>query len=125
MENAEKNFKCMRIVSGCDATLQEIESGKRAIEKWYVTKKYETQKCGPQSPHPWYETVMEDHDLEFEELIFKDGKCVGAYYGEKVFIFDKKDTHFQKTHLGEMPISQDQSIEFYDYYYLCERRDNP
>ena len=56
--------------------------------------------------------------ITFEELIFKGGECIGAYHDELVFLFDDEKTHYQEKYLGEMKISHDQEIYFYDYYYL-------
>lgn len=116
----EENYKCIKVTRE-EANEQELEAGMRCIKKWYITKKGKTQKCGPESPHPWYEDVMEDHDLSLDRLIFFEGKCIGVYFEEMIFLFDVRDTHFQKKYLGEIPTSHDQSISFYSYYYLSTR----
>ncbi|MBQ8896681.1 MAG: hypothetical protein IJY88_07825 [Clostridia bacterium] len=112
-------FKSMRLLTDCDATEAEIEAGTRCLEKWYVLKKYKKQVAGLHRNVPAYIIEMEDHELSFEELIFMDGKCIGVYHDELVFLFDNKNTHHQEKYMGELPTGHDQSITFIDYYDLC------
>ena len=114
-------FKCTRIVTKCDATPREIRAGMRCLEKWCISRKYKKQVAGLHPGIPAYEIGIEFHELAFEELIFMNGKCIGAYHDELVFLFDDEKTHFHQKYLGEMKISYDQGIDFYDYYYLYIR----
>jgi len=117
----EETFQCIRVSKGCDATPEEIEAGKSSLDKWYVLRKYKKQVCGLHHNTPAYVFEMEDQELTFEELIFLKGECIGAYHDELIFLFDDKRTHYQEKYLGEMPTGPDQAIEFYDYYYLCQK----
>ena len=100
------------------ATGQEIRLGTDCLCKWYVERKYKTQQCGGGLERPIYPMHSEMQKISFEELIFKGGECIGAYHDELVFLFDDEKTHYQEKYLGEMKISADQGIAFYDYYYL-------
>ena len=101
-----------------DATEDEVEAGTLCLNKWYVERKYKTQVCEPGRSSPYYDMRSEMQELSFEELIFNGGDCIGAYHDELVFLFDDEKTHFHQKYLGEMKISHDQGIAFYDYYYL-------
>ena len=101
-----------------DATGKEIRLGTDRVSKWYVERKYKTQQCGGGLERPIYPMHSEMQKITFEELIFKGGECIGAYHDELVFLFDDEKTHYQEKYLGEMKISHDQEIYFYDYYYL-------
>ena len=100
------------------ATGQEIQLGTDCLCKWYVERKYKTQQCGGGLERPIYPMHSEMQKISFEELIFRGGECIGAYHDELVFLFDDEKTHYQEKYLGEMKISADQGIDFYDYYYL-------
>jgi len=132
----KSNLKCWRITDGSDAseqktiriaedtytlqdaTEEEVEAGTLCLDRWYVERKYKTQVCEPGRSSPYYDMKSEIHELSFEELIFNCGECIGAYHDELVFLFDDEKTHYQEKYLGEMKISYDQGIDFYDYYYL-------
>ena len=101
-----------------DTTGKEIKMGTDRLSKWYVERKYKTQQCGGGLERPLYPMHSEMQKITFEELIFKGGECIGAYHDELVFLFDDEKTHYQEKYLGEMKISHDQEIYFYDYYYL-------
>ena len=104
-----------------DAAEEEIKAGKLCLEKWYVERKYKVQVCEPGRSSPYYDMRSEMQELSFEELIFDGGECIGAYHDELVFLFDDVKTHYMQKYLGEMKISHDQGITFYDYYYLHTR----
>lgn len=132
----EMNYKCWKIADAIDTTEQktlrigedtytllsvtgkEIRVGTDRLCKWYVERKYKTQQCGGGLERPIYPMHSEMQKISFEELIFKGGECIGIYHDELVFLFDDEKTHFQQKYLGEMKISADQGIDFYDYYYL-------
>lgn len=101
-----------------DATEEEIKVGGRCLEQWLIERKYKTQICSPDRPRPYYDMVSEILPLRFEELIFDREKCIGVCRDGLVFIFEDKSTHYREKYLGEVPTSHDQSISFYDYYYL-------
>lgn len=99
-----------------DAAGKQIRLGTDCLGKWYVERKYKTQVAG--LGRVYYEMRSEIQKLSFEELIFKGGACIGVYHDELVFLFDDEKTHYQKKYLGSIPISHDQEIDYYDYYYL-------
>ena len=101
-----------------EATGKEIRLGTDRLCKWYVERKYKTQQCGGGWERPNYPMHSEIQKISFEELIFKAGQCIGIYHDELIFLFDDEKTHFRQKYLGEMKISADQGIDFYDYYYL-------
>ena len=133
----DSNFKCWKIADGSDvgeqavlrleedvyalqdATADEVEAGTRCLATWYVERKYKTQVCGPDGRY--YDMKSEMQELSFEELIFCSGECIGAYHDGLIFLFGDEKTHYREKYLGEMPISADQGISFYDYYYLHAR----
>lgn len=94
----------------------EIKAGTRCLEKVYVERKYKTQVAGLGSV--CYEMRSERQELRFDELIFNSGICIGAYHDGLIILFDDEKTHYQEKYLGEMPTAPDQSVTFYDYYYL-------
>ena len=130
----ERDFKCWRKVSGSNvvgqrcfsigtdayvfqnATEEEAETGARCLNEWYVERRYKTQIAG--LGRIYYDMRSEMQELHFEELIFNDGECIGAYHDEIVFLFNDEKTHYAEKYLGEMPTGPDQGIAFYDYYYL-------
>ena len=99
-----------------DATEDEVEAGTLCLNKWYVERKYKTQVAGLGSV--CYEMRSERQELRFDELIFNSGICIGAYHDGLIILFDDEKTHYQEKYLGEMPTAPDQSVTFYDYYYL-------
>lgn len=99
-----------------DASDSEIALGKLCLEGWYVERKYKTQVAG--LGRVYYEMRSDFCDLGFEELIFDGENFIGAYHDELIFLFDDAKTHYIEKYLGEMPTGADQSILFYDYYYL-------
>lgn len=98
------------------ATKRELECGSECLAAYFVERQYKTQVAG--LGRVYYDMKSEAQELRFEELIFNGTECIGAYHDEMVFIFDDKATHYQQKYLGEMPTGPDQSISFYDYYYL-------
>ena len=130
----KSNFKCWKITDGSDvadqkvlmidkesyallpATEEEVTAGKLCLDRWYVERKYKTQTAG--LGQVYYGMKSEIQELSFEELIFSNGECIGAYHDELVILFDNEKTHYREKYLGEMPTGPDQSISFYDYYYL-------
>ena len=130
----EGNFKCWKISNGNesaeqkilridadtytvqDADAEEIGNGTYCIEKLYVERKYKTQVAG--LGQVYYDMRSEMQELCFDELIFNGGICIGAYHDGLIFLIDNEKTHYQEKYLGEMPTGPDQSITFYDYYYL-------
>ena len=132
----KSNLKCWRITDGSDnaeqktiqiaevaytlqdASEEEIAIGTRCLDSWYLERKYKTQVCEPGRSTPYYDMKSEMQELNFEELIFSNGACIGVYHDELVFLFGDEKTHYQQKYLGEMKISYDQGIDFYDYYYL-------
>ena len=102
-----------------DATAEEAAVGTDCLEKWYAERQYKVQVAGLGSVY--YEMRSEMQEFCFEELIFNNGECIGAYHDELVFLFDDEKTHYHKKYLGEMITGPDRSIEFYDYYYLHTR----
>lgn len=130
----EKEYKCWKISPNSDPgeekvlrvgedtyTLQdaagkEIRIGTGCISAWYVERKYKVQVAG--LGRVYYEMRSEMQEIAFEELIFDHGQCIGAYHDELVFLFDDEKTHYRQKYLGSVPISHDQEIDYYDYYYL-------
>lgn len=101
-----------------EATGLQIRLGTDRLSKWCMERKYKTQQCGGDLVRPIYPLHGEMQQLAFETLIFRGGECIGVYHDGLVFLFDDEKTHYQKKYLGEMKISHDQGIDFYDYYYL-------
>lgn len=99
-----------------DAAGEEIRIGTGCISTWYVERKYKVQVAG--LGRVYYEMRSEMQKISFEELIFNHGQCIGAYHDELIFLFDDEKTHDQQKYLGSVPISHDQEIDYYDYYYL-------
>ena len=99
-----------------DATGKEIQLGLDCRNKWYVERKYKVQVAG--LGQVYYEMRSEMQEIAFEELIFNHGQCIGAYHDGLVFLFDDEKTHYRQKYLGSVPISYDQEIDYYDYYYL-------
>lgn len=132
----ENNYRCWKLVQDGDAgeqkilridedtyalrsaTGEEIRLGTDRLCKWYVERKYKTQQSGGGLERPIYPMHSEIQKITFEELIFKGDECIGVYHDELIFLFDDEKTHYQEKYLGEMKISADQGIDFYDYYYL-------
>ncbi|MBE6587560.1 MAG: hypothetical protein E7647_03995 [Ruminococcaceae bacterium] len=133
----EAIFKCWKITDesttgiriGTDAYAslpaaeEEIKAGALCLEKWYVERKYKTQVCTPDHPRPYYDIKSEIRSIRFEELIFKDSQCIGVCHDGLIMLFDDEKTHYREKYLGEMPTGHDQSITFYDYYYLHSVKD--
>ena len=101
-----------------EATEAEAEVGALCLSQWYVERKYKTQVCEPGRSQPYYDMKSEMHKLSFEELIFSDDECIGAYHDDLIFLFNDPKAHDQEKYLGSMKVSYDQEIYFYDYYYL-------
>lgn len=99
----------------------EISNGTHGLEVLYIERKYKTQVCSPDHPRPYYDYKIEEQELRFEELIFEDERCIGVYHEGLVFMIYDERTYRQEKYLGEMPTGPDQSISFYDYYYLRAR----
>ena len=131
----ENDLKCWKPLDGGDAddreilrigeeayalfppTELEIGNGRICLDHLYVERKYKTQVAG--LGRVYYDMRSEVQEIPFEELIFReDGICIGVYHDGLVFLIFNEKTYDQKKYLGEMPTGPDQSIEFYDYYYL-------
>ena len=120
VENDTKEQNILRIAGEAytlqDATEEEAGLGALCLDQWYVERKYKTQVAG--LGQVYYDMRSEMQELCFEELIFSGGECIGVYHDALIFLFDEVKTHYQQKYLGEIPISYDQGIAFYDYYYL-------
>ena len=77
-----------------DASEEEIAIGTRCLNSWYLERKYKTQVCEPSRSTPYYDMKSELQELDFEELIFSNGACIGAYHDELIFLFGDEKTHF-------------------------------
>lgn len=99
-----------------DATEEEIENGRFCLENLCIERQYKTQVAG--LGRVYYDMRSEMPKIGFEELIFGDGKCIGVYHAELIFLIYHEKTHYQKKYLGEMITGPDRSVEFYDHFYL-------
>lgn len=99
----------------------EIDNGSYALSVLYIERKYKTQVSSPDRPRPYYDYKSEEQPIRFDELIFEDERCIGVYHEGLVFMIYDESTYCREKYLGEMPTGPDQSISFYDYYYLRAR----
>ena len=99
-----------------------LSNGKICLDVLYIERKYKTQVSTPDRPRPYYDYRIEEQTIPFDELVFNDDEiCIGVYHEGLLFMIYDTSTHYREKYLGEMPTGPDQSISFYDYYYLRMR----
>ena len=97
----------------------EKSNGEICLKMLYIERKYKVQSAG--LGKVCYDYKTENLDLKFDELIFEDEICVAVYHDGLIFLLSDGEDHCTEKYLGEMPTGPDQSVLFYDYYYLRVR----
>lgn len=101
-----------------DATAEEIEKGALCLREWGVELLYEVMVSGAGVERPYLDRKAKAESVPFDELIFRDGECIGIYHAACAMLFDDESTHFQKKWLGEFITGPDRTHDAYDYYRL-------
>ena len=119
------NMKCLKATDGTVADKTAINVGESTYSSQAANK--EEIKEGYICRLRW--RVMRQCDGEsemqsipFDELIFKNGKCIGIYHADIIMLFDDENTHEQKKWVGEVVTGHDQGYDVYETYSLIRIR---